>query len=172
MAEATRVKRSQFATFLNTSPSGENPTWSRMGKGITGQSVAYNPTVNDEQFIHEDSGTKEVDSYAPTMSTEQTAYAGDPVFDYVDELRQARAVGNDAKTQLLMVYIFDKESDGKYKAETQDVTISINEFGGDAGNAVKISYDVGFCGEPEKGTATITGGAPTFTKAVATPTNE
>lgn len=163
--EVKRVKRSQFATFLNTAPGGASPTWSRMGLGITSASVAYNPTVNDEQFIHEDSGTKEVDGYAPTMANEQTAYAGDPVFDYIDDLRQKRAVGNDAKTQLLMVYIFDKESEGKYKAETQDVSISINEFGGEAGNAVKISYDVGFCGDPTLGTATITNGTVAFTEA-------
>lgn len=166
MAETTvkRVKRSQFATFLNTTPSGDSPTWARMGKGITSASVSYNPTVNDEQFIDEDSGNKEVDSYAPTMSGEQTAYKGDAVFDFVDGLRQSRATGEDAKTQMLMVYIYDKEETGKYKAELQDVAISINEFGGDAGSANIISYDVGFCGESQKGTATIADKVVTFTK--------
>ena len=42
-----------------------------------------------------------------------------------------------------MVYIYDEDSTGKYKAELQDVAISINEFGGDAGSANTISYDVG-----------------------------
>lgn len=164
MDKPKRVKRSQFASFLNTTPTGQAPVWGRMGKGITSASVSYNPTVNDEQYIHEDSGTKELDSYAPTMAGEQTAYKGDAVFDYVDSLRQNRAVGDDAKTELLMVYIYDKEEDGKYKAEKQEVAISINEFGGEAGGAVTISYDVGFCGEPEIGTATITDGTVTFTK--------
>ena len=162
--EVKRVKRSQFATFLNTTPSGGSPTWARMGKGITSASISYNPTVNDEQFIDEDSGTKEVDSYAPTMSGEQTAYKGDAVFDYVDGLRQARATGNAAKTQMLMVYIYDEEKTGTYKAELQDVAISVNEFGGDAGGANTISYDVGFCGEATAGTATIEEGTVTFTK--------
>ena len=164
MSEVKRVKRSQFATFLNTTPGGVSPAWARMGKGITSASVSYNPTVNDEQFIDEDSGTKEVDSYAPTMSGEQTAYKGDGVFDFVDGLRQSRATGEDAKTQMLMVYIYDEDSTGKYKAELQDVAISINEFGGDAGSANTISYAVGFCGEAEQGTATISAGEVTFTK--------
>ena len=164
MSEVKRVKRSQFATFLNTTPGGVSPAWARMGKGITSASVSYNPTVNDEQFIDEDSGTKEVESYAPTMSGEQTAYKGDGVFDFVDGLRQSRATGEDAKTQMLMVYIYDEDSTGKYKAELQDVAISINEFGGDAGSANTISYDVGFCGEAEQGTATISAGEVTFTK--------
>lgn len=172
MDKPVRVKRSQFATFLNVTPSGDTPTWARMGKGITSASVSYNPTVNDEQYIHEDSGTKELDSYAPTMAGEQTAYKGDAVFDYIDSLRQSRAVGDDAKTDMLMIYVYDKEAEGKYKAEKQEVAISINEFGGEAGGAVTISYDVGFCGEPEIGTATIVDKVVTFTKkgAVA-PTN-
>ena len=161
---AKRVKRSEFASFLNTTPQGDTPTWARMGKGITSASVSYNPSVNDEQFIDEDSGNKELDSYAPTMAGEQTAYSGDGVFDYVDDLRQKRAVGDDAKTQLLMIYVYDKEAEGKYKAEMQDVSIAINEYGGEAGGAVTISYDVGFCGDPVTGTATIVDGVPTFTK--------
>lgn len=165
-----RVKRSQFAEFLNTTPSAQSESWARIGKGVTNGSIAYNPTVTDEHYIHEDSGTKEVDSYAPVLSHEQIAYKGDSVFDYVDGLRQARAVGADAETELLMVYVYDFTTSGTgndtvktYKAEKQSVSISINEFGGDAGNANQITYDINFKGEPTLGTVTITSGTPTFT---------
>lgn len=161
-----RVKRSQFATFLNTTPKGETTTYARMGKGITTSSVAYNPTVNDELYISEDGANKSLDSYAPSMASEQVAFAGDPVFDYVDSLRQSRAVGDEAKTDMLMVYIYDKKAEGIYHAEKQDVIVSINEFGGDAGGAVTISYDAGFCGEPIKGTVTIIDGEVVF-KAIS-----
>ena len=164
MPEVERIKRSQFASFLNTTPTKESETWSRMGKGITSASVSYNPKVNDEQYIHEDSGTKETDSYAPTLAGEQTAYKGEAVFDYIDNLRQKRAVGNDCKTQMLMVYIYDGDQTTGYKAEKQDVSISINEFGGEAGGAVTISYDIGFVGDAKKGTVTITEGVVTFTE--------
>ena len=103
--DSVRVKRSQFATFLNTTPNGDTATYARMGKGITSASVAYNPTVNDELYISEDGANKSLDSYAPSMASEQIAFAGDPVFDYVDSLRQARAVGTDA----LILYIPFKE---------------------------------------------------------------
>ena len=164
-----RVKRSQFATFLKTTPAGEAATYARMGKGITTSSVAYNPTVNDELYISEDGANKSLDSYAPSMASEQVAFAGDPVFDYVDRLRQKRAVGTDAKTDMLMVYIYDQEGEGTYRAEKQEVIVSINEFGGDAGGAVTISYDAGFCGEPIKGTVTITDGKVTFKEATVKP---
>lgn len=163
--DSVRVKRSQFATFLNTTPNGDTATYARMGKGITSASVAYNPTVNDELYISEDGANKSLDSYAPSMASEQIAFTGDPVFDYVDSLRQARAVGTDAKTDMLMVYIYDKEADGSYCAEKQEVIVSINEFGGEAGGAVTISYDAGFCGEPVKGTVTITNGKVIFKEA-------
>ena len=167
-----RVKRSQFATFLNTTPKGETTTYARMGKGITTASVAYNPTVNDELYISQDGANKSLDSYAPSMASEQVAFAGDPVFDFVDNLRQSRAVGDEAKTDMLMVYIYDQENEGTYRAEKQEVIVSINEFGGDAGGAVTISYDAGFCGEPVKGTVTIVDGKVTFKEATVTPPTE
>lgn len=159
MPEVERIKRSQFAEFLKVGSGYE-----RIGKGVTTGSVAYNPTVNDEHYIHEDSGTKLLDGYAPVLGHEQTAYKGDPVFDYIDGLRKARAIGDDAKTKLLMVYIYDKQSEGAYTAEEQDVIISINEFGGDAGNPVSITYDINFSGDPVVGTATIADSKVTFTK--------
>lgn len=170
MPNTTRVKRSQFAEFLDITPNGDS-TYSRIALGATSGSVSYNPTVTDEQYIDQDSGTKLLDSYAPVLSHEQTAYRGDPVFDYVDGLRKARAIGDDAKTTLLLVNIYDKQADGSYSAEEQEVVISINEFGGDAGNPVSISYDINFCGDGVSGTATITNGAVTFTKTSGAATN-
>ena len=164
MAETkqVKVKRSEFATFLNTSPDS-TATYARFGKGVTSQSVAYNPTVNNEQYIDEDNATSSVDAYAPTINTPQTAYKGNPIFDFVDGLRRSRAIGDAAKTDILMVYLYDKQSDGSYPAEKQNVSISITDFGGDAGNPLNITYDIGFVGDPVKGTVTITSGTVAFT---------
>lgn len=163
----TRVKRSEFAAFLKTGEAGTPPvpTWSRMGKGITGQTVSYNPTVTTEQYIDEDNATSFVDAYAPSINTPQTCYAGEAVFEFVDNLRQTRAVGADAETEVLLVYIYD--SDGatppNYAAEKCDAVISIEEFGGDAGAPTQITYTVNLNGDPKPGTCTITSGVPTFT---------
>lgn len=159
-----KVKRSEFATFLDTAPSAVSPAWARFGKGVTGQSVAYNPTVNSEQYIDEDNATSSVDAYAPTINTPQTAYKNDPVFEYVDGLRRARAIGDDAVTSILMVYVYDKTEDGSYPAEKQSASISITDFGGDAGSPLSITYDIGFIGDPVAGTVTIANGVATFTE--------
>ncbi|MCI8851369.1 MAG: hypothetical protein HFE82_07540 [Erysipelotrichaceae bacterium] len=162
MSEKIKVKRSQFATFLNTG--GTTAVWSRFGKGVTSQSVAYNPTVNSEQYIDEDNATSSVDAYAPTINTPQTAYKGDPVFEYIDELRQSRAIGDDAVTDMLLVYMYNKDDKGAYMAEKQKVSISITDFGGDAGSPLSITYDLGFIGDPVIGTVTVTDGTASFTE--------
>ena len=157
-----KIKRSEFATFLNTTP-GSAATYSRMGKGVTGQTVAYNPTITTETYIDEDSATNSIDAYAPSINTPQTCYAGEPVFEYVDGLRRARAVGADAETDILLVYLYSSESANSYAAEKCKCAISIEEFGGDAGAPVSITYTISLNGDPEIGTAAIQDGAVTFT---------
>ena len=164
MADAIKkVKRSEFATFLNTTPGGEVETYSRMGKGITSQTVAYNPVTNSETYIDEDSATTNVESYGVNIATPQTCYVGEPVFDYVDGLRKKRAVGSDCETEILMVNIYDKKEDGVYTAEKNNCVIQIDDFGGDGGNSLVINYTVNLNGDPVIGTATIVDGKITFT---------
>lgn len=166
MPDISKNKRSSFATFLNVAPSATSPSWKREGKGITSQTVNYNPSSDSEQYIDEDNATTTLNAYAPTMDGAMTTYKGDPVFDFVDGLRQARAIGSDAETDLLMVYLYDfteSQSVKTYKAEKQRVCIQIDDFGGEAGAALPINFTHNFMGDPVKGTVTITAGVPTFT---------
>lgn len=166
MAEKTvkKVKRSDFASFLNTG-ANSTPVWSRVGKGITSQKISYNPQTTSETFIDEDSATTTIDSYAPTMDAPQTAYAGDPVFDFVDKLRQNRAVGADCETDMLLVYIYDA-NEGTYAAEKQRVAIQIDDFGGDGGSNNVLTFTINFIGDAVRGTCTIKDGKPEFAESV------
>lgn len=160
-----KVKRSDFATFLNVTPSA-TATYARMGRGITSQQIAYNPATTNETYIHEDSASTSVDSYAPTIATPQTCYAGDTVFDYIDGLRQKRVVGAACETDILLVYIYDSttsESGTTYAAEKQKVAIQIDDFGGDGGASTVINYTLNFVGDATVGSVTISDGVPTFT---------
>jgi hypothetical protein len=157
----TRINRSQVAAFLNTG-TGAAPVWSRIGKGVTGQTITYNPQVTTETYINEDNATTSLTSYQVNIATPQTAYAGDPVFDFVDGLRQSRAVGDAAAVEVLLVYLYTASP---YKAELNDAVIQIDDFGGDGGTPVVINYTLNLNGDPEIGTAAITDGAVAFTKA-------
>lgn len=161
MANMEKIKRSLFATFINTTPGGASENWVRMGKGITSQKISYNPSVTTETYIDEDNATSSVESYAPSLDGTQTCYKGEPVFEYIDGLRQSRAVGADLETQVLMVYLY---TDGEtYAAEKNNCIIQLGEYGGDGGGNIQMTYTVGLNGDPVIGTAKITSGTPTFT---------
>lgn len=149
---AGKIKRSLFAMFLNITPSKETDTYAIMGKGITSQKVDYNPESSKETYVSDDSATTDVESYAPTVSTQQTAIVGDAVFDYVDSLRNSRAVLADAQTELVMVNLYETATAGAYPAEKNIVSIQIDDFGGDGGKSVEINYTVNMIGNPIKGT--------------------
>ena len=160
-----KIKRSLFATFINTTPGDGTATWARMGKGITSQKISYNPTVTTEQYIDEDNAYSSVDSYAPSLDGTQTCYKGDPVFEYIDGLRKKRAVGSELVTEVLFVYMY---GDGAaFAAEKNACVIQLGDFGGDGGGSLQMTYTVGLNGNPEIGTAAVANGVPTFTAAKA-----
>lgn len=151
MAEATKIKRSKVATFLNTGGSSE-ATWSLVGNGVTSMTISYNPQTSDETYIHQDSGTTDVESYKPTSAVPMTAYKGDPVFDFVDGLRKKRAVLGDARTEVCIVYLYETETTGAYPAEKNTCSIQIDDFGGDGGSSAVINFTINFIGDPIIGT--------------------
>lgn len=156
-----KIKRSLFATFINTTPGTETATWAKMGKGITSQSISYNPNVTTEQYVDEDNAYSSVDSYAPSLDGAQTCYKGEPVFTYIDGLRQKRAVGAELETEVLFVYLYDGDENA-YKAEKNACVIQLGEFGGEGGGNVQLTYTIGLNGNPVQGTATISNSTVTF----------
>ena len=159
-----KIKRSLFVTFINTTPGGGEPTWAKMGKGITSQKISYNPNVTTEQYVDEDNAYSSVDSYAPSLDGQQTCYKGEPVFEYIDGLRQNRAVGTELETEVLFVYLYDGEG-GSFKAEKNSCVVQLGDYGGDGGGSVQMTYTLGLNGDPVQGTATIAEGAVTFAKS-------
>lgn len=147
-----KIKRSLFAIFLDTGSNAETPEWSLCGDGFTEQTVDYGATTSEEQYVNQDSPTQEVESYKPTVPSPMTAIKGDPVFEYVDELRKKRAVLDDAKTKCLFVYLYGDAQSGAYAAEQNDCSIKLNSFGGKAGEATKIDFDLLLSGDPVEGT--------------------
>lgn len=148
---AGKIKRSLFAIFLNTTPK-ETATYALMGQGITSHKVDYSPETSDETYVSQDSGTTDVESYKPKISTQQTAIQGDPVFDYVNSLRKKRAVLDAARTDIVMVDLYETPVSSKYPAEKNTVSIQVDDFGGDGGKSVEINYTVNMVGDPIIGT--------------------
>lgn len=158
------VKTSAIAAFLNTSPSKDAETWARFRKQNE-LKIKYDAEVSEEKYIDEDGPTSEIENYKVSFDGEYTAYKNDPVFNYLDDLRQSRATGTAAETDVLLVYVYDSEGSA-YSAERSKASITITDFGGEGGGGkAYINYTVNLNGNPERGTCTIADGKPSFTKS-------
>jgi hypothetical protein len=145
------VKRSEFATYLNIGTIAV-PDWALLGDGITAASINYNPQTSEETYIHQDTGTTEIESYKPTMPIEATCKDGDDAWEYLDTMRKARAVLDDAVTEIVNVWLYETPTTGAYPAEKQGVSIQFDEFGGDGGASNKMSFTINYQGDPVVGT--------------------
>lgn len=145
-----KVKRSLFRSFLNVATPG-SPTWALVGEGVTSGSISYNPKTAEETYIHEDSASISVESYAPTFPVESVAVVGDAVFEYLDGIRKARGVLGSAESEVVNVWLYKTPANGFYLAEKQTASLQVDEFGGDGGASAKLNYTINFVGSPVLG---------------------
>lgn len=155
-----KIDRDEFLTFLDVTPSENNPSWKVLGIGITDYGVDYNPSVDTEKWIIEKNARAIHSSNEKSGSVTQTIYKNDPCFEFV-------AKGRDVlnyKTHILDIDMWDgTEAEGTttYPAKMSDGLIAITSFGGE--NA-EIEFDLHYDGDPVVGTVTVTAeGVPTFT---------
>ena len=156
------VKKHLIALFLNTGTSSA-PTWTRIKKS-TELTIALNPETEEFDYIADENPTTELTKYAPSIEQPLKMIKGEPDFEFIWDRFFSLATGQDAKAEYMIVFMFDKDETGAYKAWKGDSVISCNEM-----NAVdsEISFDLAFGGTVEKGTATVTSGSPSFTAADA-----
>lgn len=153
-----KVIRSQYLTFLDTTPSATNPTWKILGVGVNDFGVSYNPQVDTEKWIVEDNARNDHSSNQKQGSVTQKMYKNDPCFEFV-------AAGRDKlnyKTHVLDIDTWD--GTGSYPAKMSDAIITVTSY---MGENAEIEYDIYYDGDPVEGTVTIADGVPTFTPSVS-----
>lgn len=145
------VLRNKVAHFMNTTPAAA-ATYNIVGPGVTSLDVNMNPKTIEEQYIHESVGSTEVVGYQPNAPVEASAKFGDPVYDFVDGMRMSQAVGEDAKTDVVEVFLYKAEVEGAWPALKWDVSVQIdNGPGGEAGGMAKLKYTINYNGSPTPG---------------------
>ena len=155
-----KIKRSQFLTFLDTTPSGTSKTWAIVGVGVDEYATAYNPQVDTEKWIIEDNARNDHTSNQKQGSVKQKCYKNDPTFEFV-------ANGRDKlnyKTHILDIDTWNGTGTGSsatYPAKMSDGLVAITSYSGE-----EIEYDLYYDGDPTEGTVTITDGVPTFTPTI------
>lgn len=154
-----KVNRSQFVTYLDTTPSASSATYALLGVGITDYGIAYNPQVDTEKWIVEDNARSDHTSNQKQGSVSQKIYKNDPCFEFVN-------AGRDKLNYMTHILDIDRfnGNNGTYPAKLSDGLIAITQFMND--NAV-IEYDLYYTGDAVEGTVTITDGVPTFIPTVS-----
>lgn len=164
-----QAQRSLLVTYLRTSGTYENPTWSLIGDGVTTLSISYEPESEDLQYINQDTATTALKRYKPTMSLDGVlemketgeavkSYELNPVFSYINSLRRTRSISNES--EILMVELYTGSFDTinnvwtGCKSQRQNVNIQVNEFGGEAGDTISFSSTVNFSGDPSDSVST------------------
>lgn len=150
-----KVNRSQFLTYLDTTPSSLSPTWSVLGVGITEYGISYNPQVDTEKWIIEDNARTDHSSNQKQGSVTQKCYKGDAVFEFVNE-------GRDKLNYKSHVLDIDRwnGTGSSYPAKMNDVIITVTNY---MGENAEIEYDIYYDGDSVEGTVTFAGNVPTFT---------
>lgn len=164
----TKVSREQIATYLNTTPSEANPTWSIVGVGITDYGQDYNPQTNTEKWIIHKNATTTLESFQIQADAEQTCYFGDPVYDYVNNLRRTAGVGNKVVSQVLDIDLYDATGTGagtRYAATLYDCAVIVTSYA--KGETPAINYTIYYNGDAKLGSVQITDGVPTFTESTS-----
>lgn len=150
-----KIDRSQFLTFLDTTPSEDTPTWAVLGIGITDYGIAFNPQVETEKWIIEKNARTDHTSNQKQGSVSQKAYKGDPCFEFIhagiDKLNY--------KTHILDIDRWNG-TDGSYPAKMSDGVVAITSY---MGETATIEYDLYYDGDTVEGTVSIADGIPTFT---------
>ena len=150
-----KIDRSQFLTFLDTTPGEGTPTWSILGIGITDYGIAFNPQVETEKWIIEKNARTDHTSNQKQGSVSQKAYKGDPCFEFIhagiDKLNY--------KTHILDIDRWNG-TDGSYPAKMSDGVVAITSY---MGETATIEYDLYYDGDTVEGTVSIADGIPTFT---------
>ena len=136
-----------LVSFLDVTPTAQTMQLEVLGIGITDYGISYNPQVEQEKWIIEKNARNVHESNQKQGSVSQTAYKGDPVFEFI-------ANGRDKlnyKTHIVDVDIFAGEG-GVYPAKMTDGIVAITQFMND--NAV-VEYDLYYDGDAIEGTVTF-----------------
>jgi len=159
-----KLKKHQTIPFVDISDS-DSPTYARIGKS-TIFDLVLNANVLTNNYIEDEMPTDEVDYYKPTLSQELATMKGDTAFDFFYEMLYDLPTGEALKKKVLLVFAGNvgTEEAPSFNAWLVPATIVLKNL-----NTVdeKILFDLNFGGNIERGTATVTDGTPTFTKASA-----
>lgn len=152
------VKKHKIGLFINTGTSA-SPSWKRIKKS-TELTIAMNTETEEYDYIADENPTTVIQQYKPAIEQSLKMYEDEDDFDYFWNLFYDTVTGEDADTEVMLVFMFDGDNTNGYKAWECGCTINFENL-----NAVDsaLNFNINFSGTITKGTATVTGTAPDLT---------
>ncbi|MEA4899323.1 MAG: hypothetical protein VB065_14065 [Eubacteriales bacterium] len=161
MAGMTKLKKTEFIPFIDKSKTVGSaswvPVWARVDLS-TIFSLNPNPQTQTMDYISYETPVDVVEKYQPELPQEIALYEGNPVYDFVFAMFHALPVGSEATVPVLIAF----GGADKKAWQVKDATLVLGELNTVDG---KLSFTLKLGGDIEKGTYTITDGAPTFAVA-------
>lgn len=161
---AGAIKREEFKIFADVG-TGSSPEWELQGSRIEDMSLEMNPNV---ETIMDVTGSTEVtlDKYEKqTNVSPYYAKRESKMAAWLYNVVREEKTLTDVEKTFCCVNIF-AGSDGAFDAWTQKAVVAVQSFGGNT-KGVQIPYNLHWIGEKTFGTAAISNGVLTFTKASA-----
>lgn len=151
-----KMNRSEFVTYLDTTPESSSATYEILGVGVTDMQISFNPSVDSEKWIIEDTARHVHSGNEKQTSVTQSIYLDDPCYTFVekglDKLNYVTKILDINRTKVL--------EGNKYAAKLSDGKIAITSF---MGESATIEYDLYYEGSPVEGTVTFgEDGKPVF----------
>lgn len=142
--------------------------WARIGKS-TVFDLVLNAQTETNDFIEDEMSTDEVMSYKPELSQELQANKGDPAFDFLYDMFYNLPTGEDVKKNLLIVFAGNvgTEDAPKFRAWNTTSTLILDHFDSVA-EKIYFKFSIN---KIDRGTCTVSDGAPTFTANTSTSAN-
>jgi hypothetical protein len=154
----TKLKKTDFIPFLDKSATINTaswlPAWARIALS-TIFSLNPNPQSTTMDYISYETPVDIVEKYQPELPQETTLMEGDPAYDFVFGLFYDLPVGSAATVPVLICF----GGSDKKAWQVKNATLQLGELNTVDG---KLSFTLKLGGDIDKGTYTITDGAPTF----------
>lgn len=156
-----RLKKHRTIPFLNIGDT-DAIDWARIGKS-TVFDLVLNPQTVDNDFIEDEMPTTDITHYKPELAQELQCNKGDAAFDYLYNMFYQLPIGEAVKKQLLIVFDGNQgtEEAPKFRAWNTKSTLILDHFDSVA-EKIYFKFNIN---NIERGTATVTDGKPTYTKA-------
>lgn len=158
MAAMTKLTRNQFIPFLDVT---KDTTFASSSWKQIDYSTIFELTMNEQEedmdYICFANAVTEINANQPELPQEIACYEGNPIYDFMFKEFFDMPVGSDVKVPFLMC--FGGTEKKAWRCVATLTSKVLNTVDG------KITFSIKMGGDIEKGTYSITSGAPTFTKA-------